>query len=96
VVVYALSANIPDEDEAGPTPSRLGLVVRARNRAVVRNRIKRRIRAAFAACDPAPGFDVVVRVDERAEKMPFTDLIGTLSKALADCGVQIRRHGVPR
>ena len=71
-------------------------MVRAQNRAVVRNRIKRRVRAAFVACDPAAGYDVVVRVDERAEKMSFTDLIGALSKALAGCEVPILSHEAPR
>ncbi len=96
MVVYALSARRSDGDGAEVTPTRVGLVVRARNLAVVRNRIKRRARAAFVVCDPAAGYDVVVRVDERAEKMSFTDLIGALSKGLAGCGVPIRGHEAAR
>lgn len=71
-------------------------MVRAPNRAVVRNRIKRRIHAAFIACGPAAGYDVVIRADARAETMPFTVLTGALGKALAVCGVPTRQRGARR
>lgn len=71
-------------------------MVRAPGRAVVRNRIKRRIRAAFVACDPAVGYDVVIRADERAESMGFTDLTDALDGALKVCGVPTGQQGVPR
>jgi len=96
VVVYALPSQISDGQEEEPAPSRVGLVVRAPNRAVVRNRIKRRIRAAFVACDPEPGNDVVIRADERAESMSFTELTGALNKALAVCGVPAGHRGASR
>lgn len=88
VTCYALPASDSGGQAREPTPSRVGLVVRAPNRAVVRNRIKRRLRAAFVACDPEAGYDVVVRADERAKDMSFTELTGRLNQALGACGVQ--------
>jgi ribonuclease P protein component len=58
--------------------SRLGLAVSARAAgAVERNRIKRRVRAAFAEAAPA-GLDVVVRARSRAATADFQELEDTL------------------
>lgn len=55
-------------------PSRLGLAVSARAvGAVQRNRIKRRVRAAFRGAAPA-GLDVVVRARPLAATADFQEL----------------------
>ena len=63
----------PAED---PTASaRLGLAVPARvGGAVVRNRIKRRLRASFASASVPGGIDVVVRARPEASWLPFQEL----------------------
>lgn len=66
----------------GSTPSsRLGVAVRARN-AVVRNRIKRRIRAAFRSVVGDERRDVVVRADESSLEVDFQQLSKILGRAL--------------
>jgi ribonuclease P protein component len=63
-------------------PSRLGMSVRTRTgTAVARNRIKRRLRAAFVAAIP-PGHDVVVHADERAAAEGFQELVTHLKMAV--------------
>lgn len=62
----------------------LGLAVRARP-AVVRNRAKRRLRAAFRECAPAPG-SVVVRTDAGAATVEFARLRADLCAALEQAG----------
>ena len=63
-------------------PSRLGLIVSRRiGGAVVRNRAKRRLRAAFAAAWSEPGFDVIVRADPAALTLPFQELENSLQAA---------------
>ncbi|MDQ3767102.1 MAG: ribonuclease P protein component, partial [Actinomycetota bacterium] len=96
VVVCALPARVAGRQATESVSTRMGVVVRAPNQAVVRNRIKRRIRAAFVACDPAVGYDVVIRADERAESMSFTDLTGALNGALTVCGVPTGERGASR
>jgi ribonuclease P protein component len=62
---------------------RLGLAVgRAAGSAVVRNRIKRRIRAVWRRAEPPLGFDVVVRPSPATAEMPFQDLEEHLKLAL--------------
>lgn len=85
VVVYAAPCRAAAAGEGSKAPTRIGLVVRAPQRAVTRNRIKRRLRAAFVACDPPVGYDVVIRADERAEAMDFTELTEAVSTALDAC-----------
>lgn len=88
--VFALRRPVLGEDP-GPEPgggSRLGVAMSARKRAVVRNRGKRRLRAAFLSCDPAPGYDVVVASDERAASSSFPDLLDDLAMALQEAGVR--------
>lgn len=87
MVVYASPCRTAAPGEGSKAPTRVGLVVRAPQRAVVRNRIKRRLRAAFVACDPPVGYDVVIRADERAGAMDFTELTEALSDALDACGI---------
>ena len=65
-------------DEGEP---RLGLIVRA-PRAVVRNRIKRRLRAAFRVAGPSGGADVVIRADERAAGKDFQEMVMMIEGAL--------------
>ncbi len=66
----------PRPDRA--SPARLGLTVKGRSLpAVVRNRIKRRLRAAFDRCGVA-GVDVVVRGEQRVASLPFQQLVERL------------------
>lgn len=61
--------------------SRLGVAAHARN-AVVRNRIKRRTRAAFRSVAGDARRDVVVRADESSLQMDFQQLVKMLERAL--------------
>ena len=64
---------------------RLGLAVTVRPaRAVTRNRVRRRLRAAFERCTPARPVDVVIRCDGRASRMDFQELVKLLCGSLAD------------
>lgn len=78
VTVYALPS-------AGG-PSRLGLAVRA-DRAVDRNRVKRRIRSLWRALDVPPGFEVAVRTEDSASRLPYQELETHLVGALRRSGV---------
>ena len=61
---------------------RIGLAVRAAN-SVERNRVKRRIRAAFLeASSRASGADVVIRADQRILIAPFQELVGIADRTL--------------
>jgi len=68
--------SLPDE------PSRLGLAVRCKRGAVARNRLKRRIRAAFRLVGPDGGYDVVVRADDRVLGTEYSRLVEDLRAAL--------------
>jgi ribonuclease P protein component len=64
-------------------PSRVGLAVRASSgRAVDRNRIKRRLRAAARASLPAVGYDVIVRADDAVLGSDFQTMVSDLRAAL--------------
>ncbi len=68
------------------SPARLGLAVRGHSlSAVVRNRIRRRLRAAFVRCGFS-GVDVVVRGEQPVATLPFQVLVerlcGGIQKAL--------------
>jgi ribonuclease P protein component len=66
----------------GGTPGRLGLVVsRGVGSAVVRNRIRRRLRAAWRAAGPPLGIDLVVRAERGAADMPFQELVKVVDRA---------------
>jgi ribonuclease P protein component len=68
-------------------PARLGLSVRATSgSAVTRNRIKRRIRAAWRNLAPVEGAEVVVQADRSTADAAFQDLENHLVKALAKAG----------
>lgn len=78
--MYAAAAARPDDD------SRLGLAVRC-DRAVDRNRLKRRLRAAWRNFAPAGGFDVAVRAEAAALWLPYQELETHLHRALEQGGV---------
>ena len=57
-------------------PPRLGLAVRTSPRSsVLRNRVKRRLRAAVALAEPAPGMRLVLRADQDAASVDFQELV---------------------
>lgn len=76
---------------------RVGLIARAGS-AVVRNRIKRRLRSGFEDCE-FRGMDAVVSGDESVARIPYEDLVGHMKDALAaaagraSSGPQNRRPG---
>ena len=72
----ALANQRPEE------PSRLGLAVRSKRGAVARNRVKRRLRAAFVQADPVEGYDVVLRGDDRLLGVDYSTLVEDLRNAL--------------
>ena len=63
-----------------PDAGRVGLIARAQG-AVVRNRIKRRLRAALMECEAA-GMDAVVSGQESVANMPFDELVDALRASL--------------
>ena len=105
VVVHWASAPPPRDDQAAPpstTPSdaeitdtaRAGFVVsKAVGNAVVRNKVKRRLRHAVAEQMRAwpPGTDVVVRATPKAAERDFAELSRDLAEAVARA-----RGGRPR
>jgi ribonuclease P protein component len=75
-VAVALTNQRPGE------PSRLGLAVRSQRGAVARNRVKRRLRAAFVQAEPVEGYDVVLRGDDRLLGVDYSTLVEDLRIAL--------------
>lgn len=69
------------ENRRPADPSRLGLAVRCSG-AVVRNRVKRRLRAAFLEVRPVNGYDIVVRADDRLLDIEYSNLVEDLGIAL--------------
>ena len=71
----------------GPTEARFGFTVSKKiGSAVVRNRVRRRLRALVAALDPAqvrPGNDYVLIVRPGAVERTYRDLKADLDQALA-------------
>ena len=64
------------------TPPRVAFAIGRRvGPAVVRNRLRRRLRAALVELHPAPG-DYLVVCDPDAASLPFSDLKALVSKAL--------------
>lgn len=76
-VVAVLARN--DHAEA---PARLGLAVQAPEGAVVRNRIKRRLRGAYRRIEAPVGYDIVVRAGDRARTCEFARLVADLEAAV--------------
>ena len=73
------------------TVNRLGITVGAKlGCAVVRNRVRRRIREAYRLEEPRlrPGFDIVVVARVRAAESDYTHLRGSLVKLLDKLGVR--------
>ncbi|MCP5978180.1 ribonuclease P protein component, partial [Klebsiella pneumoniae] len=74
--------------------ARLGLTVTKKiGNAVVRNRIRRRLRAVAEAVVPAagrPGYDYVMVARQSALRAPFSDLVRDLERAIS------RLHGAPK
>jgi ribonuclease P protein component len=67
-----------------PNTLRFGLVVgRKVGGAVVRNRVKRRIREALLRADPPVGIDVVVIGSREVANVPFERLVQWLRRPLA-------------
>ena len=61
---------------------RVGLVVGRRvGKAVTRNRVKRRLRAALAEIGPAPGHDYVIVGTRQVAEAPFPKVVGWLGAA---------------
>lgn len=57
-------------------PARLGLAVgRGAGTAVTRNRIRRRLRAAWAESTPPPGYEVVMRATPAVSDVDFQELV---------------------
>lgn len=68
---------------AGPDESRFGFAVGKRvGNAVVRNRVKRRLREAVRSLRPAGGWDVVVIARPAAATAGFAELYGALGALL--------------
>ncbi len=82
-----LTVFVTPRDEPA-APSRLGLAVRGRlGTAVVRNKLKRRLREAFRRYSPGSGWDVVIRV-ESTGPVDYEELSHIVSNALRQAGVK--------
>ena len=72
--------------------SRLGITVSTKlGKAVVRNRIKRRLREVYRLSLPQlrPGYDVVLVGRSRALNMPFSHLLETFRKSCKKLGIWV-------
>jgi ribonuclease P protein component len=77
VTVYACPSQVARSE------IRLGLVVAGRGTsAVARNRIRRRLRAAFAATSAPGGFDYVVRASPRVETVNYQLLVDAVRRGV--------------
>lgn len=66
-----------------PGQVRIGLVANRRvGKAVVRNRVRRRLRAALAEIDPVSGHDYVIVATRQVAEAPFPKVVGWLRTAL--------------
>jgi ribonuclease P protein component len=84
---FVLEARSRPTDVQGPEGARFGFAVSKRiGSAVVRNRIRRRLRALAAALGPAqvrPGYDYVLIARPGAECRAYADLKADLAHALS-------------
>jgi len=65
-------------------PPRVGLVVsRSCGSAVIRNRIKRRLRSAAGAVELEPGTDYVIIANAKVAEAPYDTLVGWMRRALS-------------
>jgi ribonuclease P protein component len=73
-------------DSPGPAgPPRVGLVVsKSCGSAVVRNRIKRRLRSVAGAAELEPGIDYVIIANPQVAEAPYQTLVGWLDRALSE------------
>lgn len=77
-------AHVPDTVATGPGTARLAFAVgRPVGTAVVRNRLRRRLRAAFAELGPPPGL-YLISVLPPATQRSYSDLRGELGAAIDD------------
>jgi ribonuclease P protein component len=68
--------------------TRFGFTVRAAlGNAVVRNRLKRRLRAAATSLAVKPGWDIVVNTRAGAQDAPYRELLAALKGLLEGAGV---------
>lgn len=74
-----LALYVAARDDGGP--ARVGLAVKS-PRAVTRNRIKRRLRAAWAEVEAPAGVDAVVRAEGDVITRDYQDIVGHLRRAL--------------
>ena len=83
---FVLEARVRQKDEAASEPARFGYTVSKKvGGAVVRNRVRRRLRALTAGLDPQqmrPGFDYVIIARTGAIARNFADLKADLDQAL--------------
>jgi ribonuclease P protein component len=90
---FVLEARVRQKAETAASPARFGYTVSKKvGGAVVRNRVRRRLRALTAALAPAqvqPGFDYVIIARTAAIERAFTDLKADLDQAL------LRIHQAP-
>jgi ribonuclease P protein component len=69
---------------SGSDQTRLGLAVAKRSgSAVTRNRIRRRVRAAFAAAPVTAGLDVAIKAGPEVATRNYQELVNDLHEALA-------------
>ena len=62
--------------------ARVGLSVKTSRGAVVRNRLRRRVRGAIADLSPQDGYDIVVRSNDSIVNKSYAELLEDLGSAL--------------
>ncbi len=84
---FVLEARLRPDDVSGPRDARFGFTVSKKiGSAVVRNRVRRRLRALAAALEPSQvrqGYDYVLIAHPGAVERAFSDLKADLELALA-------------
>jgi len=82
-----LEARLRPDDASGPQAARFGFTVSKKiGSAVVRNRVRRRLRALAAALEPSQvrrGYDYVLIARPGAAERPYRDLKADLELALS-------------